>query len=890
MSRLRALLSAILPPGLGASALDDLDRELWARRAARPASSHRGWYIREALRLAVHLRWHRLTLPFRRGARPDSTHVAHTPGPDRMDHFRQNLRFAVRRLTRSPGFAIAAVLTLALGVGANVAVFSVVDAVLLRPLPYREVDRLVVLWESLAERGGRSENVANPGNVRAWAEESMTLEALAATVAFDQPQLVTVEDEPREVSVRLTTPGFFDVLGVEAAVGRTFSPSAGDTEGAEVVLTDRYWRDAYGADPGVVGRAMSLSSGLTGTIVGVLPPDWILWGARSDFYASYALRGDQTNTGRFLNTIARLAPGATVEQTQEELSAIAAGLREAYPSFNAGADVTVVPLRAQALGEVDTLLWLLLASVGILLLIACANVSNLFLARATERRREMAVRSSLGASPRTLMGQLLVESGLVASIGTIVGVLVAHGATRFFATRLPGVFALPRVEGAAVDGRALAFALGVAVATALLFGLVPALQAADAKPGEALAAEGRGPGRATGRARSVLVVIEVALSMLLLVGAGLVGRSLTALLSQELGLRPEHVLTARITLATPPYRDPTSRVRLVESLARSVADLPGVEAAGAIPFLPLDGLGSATGYWPGDRPEPGPGQSDGTQVRSVTPGYFTAMGIRILAGRSFDDRDEAGAPSAVVINQALAEAAWPGEDPLGRPVVLDWSDPPRTATVVGVVENARLVEIESDPGPAAYYPVSQFADFGAYHLVVRSTRSHEELAGLVSDELRAIDPALALGDVRVMENIVDGATARPRLTAVLMSAFAVVAAALAAVGLYGVLSYAVTRRVREIGVRVALGARPAEVLGRVVAEGMLLVAAGLAVGLLGALLAARFLEGLLFQIRPTDPMSLGAAALFLASVALMACVLPAWRATGIDPAEALRSE
>ncbi len=887
MRVLRRLLRALLPGGVGDAALADLDRERAARTG--PAFLTGLWYAREGLRVALRLRAARLTDALTPRRTPRGAHRPRRERSDPMDRLRQNLRFALRRLRRSPGFALAAVLTLALGVGANVAVFSVVDAVLLKPLPYAHPDRLVALWEWNQPRGKR-ENVANPGNVRAWKERASTLEDVAATAFFDQPMLLDVDGRPREVLVRLATANYFDVLGLPAALGRTFSPGAGEKEGDEVILTDRYWREAYGADPSVIGRTLAFSSGLTGTVVGVLPPSYVIWGESSDMYASFALLGDQASTGRYLNTIARLRDGATVEQAREEMEAVAAGLREEHPEFNAGWSVNVVPLRTQAFGDVDTILWVLFAAVGLLLLIACANVANLFLARATARRREMAVRSSLGASRGRLVGQLLVEGGVLAGLGAAVGVAVAWIATRAVATHLPAAFHLPRVEEAAVNGRALAFAVVVTTVTALLFGLVPALRASEAEPGEALAAEARGPGRHAGRVRSALVVAEVGLSVLLLVGAGLLGRSLAALTSQDLGIRPDDVLTARLSLGTPLYQKNAARVAFLEAYSDRVAALPGVQAAGMVPFLPLDGLGSATAYWAGDAPTPPPGERPVTDVRAVAGDYFGAMGIHLLEGRTFDRRDGADAPRVVVVSRALAREVWPGKDPLGRPLVLSWGDPNPVATVVGVVDDVRLADVATEPRAAAYFPVAQLPDFGAYYVVVRSTRRPADLRADLEAALHDVDPTLALSDVRVMDSIVGRATARPRMSAVLMAAFAALAAALAAVGLYGVLAYAVAQRVREIGLRVALGARPGRVVGRVVGQGMGLVAAGLALGLGVAVFASRALAGLLYQVAPTDPVALAGAAAFLALVALAACVVPAWRAVRVDPAEALRAD
>lgn len=881
---LRRFARPFLPPGyVGESMLGDLDREFEERRRLGQDPGML-WYARETWSLVIHQMWLRVMT----WIRPGRNDGADGPnGGDTVDQWRRDARYALRRMSRHPGFALVTVLTMALGIGANVAIFSAVKTVLLDPLPYEDPESLVAVWEWNLPRD-RRENVANPGNVRAWRERSETLESLSHAVALSQPLTLSGQGEPRETMVKLVGPEWFRLLGLEAELGRTFAHGAGDTEQQEVVLSHRFWREFFRSDPDVIGRSLTIDQE-TVVVVGVLGPEYVVFSQDADLWASFSLQGDQTNTGRFLQVVGRLGEDASVEQAQAEIRTIAEGLRAEYPDFNAGWSAHVVPLRRQVVGEAGPALWILFGAVGLLLLIACVNVANLFLASATGRQREMAVRTSMGASGRRLTGQLLVESLMVAVAGGVAGVVLAWLGTGLLTRAVPDAFSLPRIENAGVDLSVLLFATGLTVVTGLLFGLIPALHARRVAPAATLNAEERGPGRGTGRLRNGLVVLEMALSVVLLVGAGLLARSFISLTSVDPGLEPDGVLTAHITPTGPAYDQEDATIRFFREYQERLARTPGVEEAGGITFLPMAGLGSATSFRAMDRPAPPREDWPVADIRNVIGEYFSAMGIRLQRGRVFQEGDREDAPPVAVVNEALGRDLWGDDDPVGKRIGINW-DGLEEVEIIGVVQDVLLSGFDSEPRPTVYLHYPQKPYFTSLNMVVRSTLPKTRVLGAMERELHDLDPALALSEGRTMEGIASKSVARPRLTATLMGVFALLAAALAAVGLYGVLAYAVSRRVREIGLRIAIGAGPGEVVGLVLRQGLLLCGAGLLVGLGGALAGGRILESVLFGVPPTDPVSLAAAAIFLLIVALLATGLPAWRASRVAPMEALRAD
>ncbi|MEJ2185385.1 MAG: ABC transporter permease, partial [Gemmatimonadota bacterium] len=784
-----------------------------------------------------------------------------------------------------PAFTLVASLTVALGIGATVSIFSVVKAVVLDPLPYRSPDRLAAIWEWNVPRD-RRENVANPGNVRAWRDRSRSFADMAA-ITPQQPLTMTSSQGPEQVLVRMVTPNFFQLLGLRAALGRTLTASDSSMSGGTpVVLSHRFWQRRFGGDPGVVGRTLTIA-GESAVVVGVLPQVYVTFGEGADLWAAWPLRGDQTTSGRYLYVVGRLADGVTMAQANDELSGIAAGLAEEYPDFDGGWTTRVVPLQNEVVGDARTPMLILFGAVGLLLLIACANVANLLLAAATERQQELAVRTSLGATGGRLVGQLLVESLVLAFLGAAGGVWLARVGTGLVARVMPNAFVLPRVENAGLDGTVLLFAVGLTVLTGLLFGLAPAVQATRTAPAQTLNAEGRGPSRRTGRLRSGLVVAEVAVSAALLVGAMLLARSFASLTAVDPGLDPQGVLTARISLSGPAYRDRQKEVRFFDDLVERVKGLPGVVTAGGVTFLPMNGQGAATTFHVTDKPTPPKPDWPAADIRNVVGDYFGAMRIRLLRGRLFDARDRADAPAVAVVNRRLAETQWPGENPLGKHLKISWGDL-EEVEVVGVVDNVRLEGLDRQPRGTVYLPMDQKPYFGMIHLTVRTAGDPMALVPSVNRELHALDPGVPMADVQPMRRIVRDSVARPRLTATLMELFAILALLLAGVGLYGVLSYTVAQRSHEIGVRMAMGARPGAVLRLVLGQGLRLAGLGVALGVAGALAGGRLLSSLLFGIGSADPLSFGAAAVFLLAVAAFASAIPAWRAARLAPATVLK--
>lgn len=858
------LLTRALPPGVvGASIRGDLAQEYTQMRGG-PARAL--WLVCEVAKLVTHY-----------GAR----------GAGGGAGMGNSLRFAVRRMRRDPGFTVLAVLTIALGVGSTVGLFSLVETVLLEPLPYDEPTELVALFEGFPNRD-ISRNVANPGNVAAWAEAT----ALSGVggIVLPQPRVLTGVGDPREVMSSFVTPDFLPVLGLDVALGRRFDTDAEGalTGDAEVILTHRGWQELFGGDADIIGTLVEINGGAA-TIIGVLPAVHVPFaeGSMALLMIPLAQMGDQTNSGRFLNVIGRLAPGVDIERLRAELAGIQGGLREAHADFNAGWEVEVEPLRTVLLGDVRAPLWILLSAVALLLVVACVNVANLTLARATDRRAEMAVRSSLGASGGVLARQLLVESLVLAAVGGGIGIGLAVLATRSLTGPLLQAFTIPRLGEVSLDGTVVLFSIGIIAATGLLFGLAPALTTARLRPGATLGAEGRGASRSTGRLRSALVMAEVALSVVLLTSAGLLVRSWVSLGRVDTGFEASQLVTGRVNLTGPRYQEAGADQVFFEELMPRMAAMPGVEAAGGVAFLPLDGLGSATSYYPADRAAPPRDDWRVADVRPIVGDYFEAMGISLFRGRALDERDGAEGPRAVVVSQSLADRAWPGEDPIGKPLAINWSDL-EPWTVVGVVADVLHTGLDDSPREMVYLSYRQAPYFRFMTLTVRARASTAEALEGLRQAVAAVDPGVPVTRVQTMTERVRASTARPRMIAFLIAVFAGAAALLTAVGLYGVVSYTVARRVREIGVRMALGARREDVLRLVSWQGMKLVVAGGLVGLVAAGAVTRFLESVLFQTSTRDPAAFaGAGALFVV-VGLTACVIPTLRALRIEPSQALR--
>ncbi len=797
-----------------------------------------------------------------------------------MQTLLQDLRFALRTLLRSPAFAGVATLTLALGIGAVATLFSVVDGVLLRPLPFREPDRLVAVSPALL----RGEYVLARDRSRSFAE----LGGYQAGVGFG----LSGGGEPERVTGAYASTNLFAALGAEPLLGRGFA--AGEDQpgrGGVVVLGHGLWRRRFGADPAVVGRTVTLD-GQPRTVVGVMPAEFRFPSAETELWVPVSLDpaphavGALWGMGGF-QAVGRLAPGATPRQALAELGALARAMRAENPLWTPPepyrADAAVVPLRDAVVGEVRPTLLVLLAAVGFVLLIACANVANLLLARGLGRGREMALRSALGAGRGRLVRQLLTESLVLALAGGAAGLLLATWGLRWLVAALPAD--TPRLAEVALDGRVTALALGATLLTGVAAGLFPAWRVTRSELQGPLR-EGAGAGGGRRRLSGVLVAAEIGLAMVLVVGAGLLIRSVRALVAVDPGFRTERVVSARIDPPESLYGDPARQRAFYAEVLGRVQALPGVGAAGLTSQLPLGG-----------EPSPWATAVEGVTLdpnalpmfdrRAVTPEYLRTLGVRLVRGRAFTAADREGAPPVALVDEAAARRFWPGEDPVGKRIGHPWAND--WMTVVGVVAEVRSAGLAGEQNPAYYAPFAQKPGAGMT-LVARTTSSPEALAGSLRAVVAGVDPQVPVSRVRAMDEWIAESVARPRLTAVLLGAFAGLALLLGAVGVYGVIAYTVGERTREIGLRIALGAGVGDVVGMVLRQGALLAAAGIGAGLLASLAATRALAGLLYGVTATDPLTFAVVPAVLAAAALLATWLPARRASRVDPMTALRGD
>jgi putative ABC transport system permease protein len=800
----------------------------------------------------------------------------------------RDLRFALRRLIRAPGFTVAAVICLALGIGANTAIFTVINAVLLRPLPYDQPERLVGVWE--ANRFRKSErNTVSPANYLDWKADNTVFSAMAAV--HDVSASLTGGGEPEEVPVQRATASLFDVLGLRPVLGRTFSEAEDTPGGPEVALLSHgLWVRRYNADPAVVGTAIRID-GTPVTVIGVMPPETESIGRQPRPGVWVPMRLDpaenyRESSGRFLQAAARLQPGVTLERAQAEVATIAGRLAAEHPDFNSNWSVNLVPLAEQMVGQVRRPLELLGGVVLLVLLIACANIANLQLAQATARRRELAVHAALGASGWALGRRLMVESLLVAGTGGALGVLLAWWCTDALAA--VAATSIPRMHEIGVDMGALAFTSVVSVAAGLGFGLVPALHAARGHLHDDLKEGGRGYSGQGARTRSILVGVQVAGSLILLVGAGLLLKSFARLNDVSLGFNPAQLLTARVSLSGERYADEASQVRFFEELIGRVRDLPGVRSVGAIDWLPLAGQRSATRMTIEGEPPTAPGEEPGADVRAVDPGFFGAMEIPLIRGRGIESGDRAGLPRAVVVSQTFVARYLAGGNPIGRRIHMEWGDT-LVATVVGVVGDIKHTGVDSVVSPTVYWALPQFPR-GFMTLVVRTADEPMRLGNALVAQVRALDPDQPVADIKAFDEWLGGSVARRRFSLLLLGGFAALALVLTAIGLYGTTAYSVVRRTREFGIRLALGADSREVLWGVLRHALVVVGVGIAAGLAGAMAFSRLMSSLLFEVSVTDPGVFVAIAAMLLVVGGAAGFIPARRATQVDPMVALRSE
>jgi putative ABC transport system permease protein len=811
-----------------------------------------------------------------------------------FDDLRRDLRFAARGLLRSPGFAAVAVLAIALGIGANSAIFSVVNAVLLRPLPYRDPGRLVTVLhdgEGLPPAIKR-QGPASPADFLDWKAQNHVFERMAAAQAGAGNASLSVtllgRGIPEELPVMSVTAELFSLLGVPALLGRTFA--AGDDQPGVprgVVLGYGLWQRRFAADPAVVGQTITLGA-RTFTVIGVMPPGFQFapfWYTKAELWLPLVL-GDPDNNrladreGRSLRVFARLAPGVTRAQAQAEMDLVVARLEERYPSTNRHLTVAVDPLHEKMVGGVRRPLLVLLAAVAFVLLIGCANVANLLLARSAARAKEIALRTVLGASRGRLVRQMLAESLLLAVVGGALGVLLAEWGIEALVALGPRD--LPRLETIHLDGRVLAFTAGLSLLTGLLFGLVPAWHAAG-DVGAAIKEGGRGAteGLRRNRLRSLLVVSETALALLLLIGAGLMIKSFRRMQAIDPGFDARHLSSLVVQAPAAPER----RRPFFDRLLARVRELPGVTSASAINHLPVGGDVWANNYVVEGRPPPAAGDEPSAVYRASRPGYLATMGIALVAGRDFTALDREGARPVMLVNEAFARASWPDGQALGRHVRIEGD----SYEVVGVLRDARQ-EWTQPAMPEMYLPELQQPARGYLTLVVRTAGDPAGLAAQLQREVRALDADLPPPKVERMDTVIATALWQPRFNLLLLNVFAGLALVLAAVGIYGVMAYSVSRRTRELGVRVALGATAPQVHGLVVGQGMALTGAGVLLGLVASLAATRAMASLLYGVEATDPATFAVIPLVLLAVGFVACWLPARRATRVDPMIALRRE
>lgn len=793
----------------------------------------------------------------------------------------QDVRYAARSLRKNPGFTIVAALTLALGVGANTAIFSVVNTVMLRPLPFAEPDRLVRIWESNLERNRPTFAVSHP-NFLDWRSEAKSFQSLAATTNAGFTWTSTAD---AEVVLGLNvTATFLPTLHITPVLGRNFLDEE-DRPGGNtrvVIISDGFWRRAFGADANVIGRTMTLN-GMTYSIVGVLPPTF-QWGGNTDMLAPLAPDPNRGRSDHRLAVIGRLADDATLQQATSELDAMASRMALQYPESNKGWGVRLLSFYDWLIPEsTRRSLLVLLGAVGLVLLIACGNVVNLLLARGAARQRELSIRAAMGASRARVARQLLFESGLIAVMAAAIGLLISSGAMRLLIALGPD--SVPRLDELSIDANVFAFALAVSVITMTLFGLVPALQSSSSDPQDALRADSRGSTSGAGRRRirAVLTVAEVALSVALLIGAGLLIRSFARLQQVDAGFTPMGVMTARVTLPNTAYPGGPPKRAFYDRLLTDLRGRPGIQAAAIASGPPL--AGDFTG---GDAKLPSQTNEEAiaSSWRLAGPGYFAALGIP-LRGREFGMQDEIDGPPVAIISAALAQKFFPNEDPIGRSLIMrSFREEPHT--IVGVAGDVKTFGLDQDAGFVFYGSSTQYPTWNGMSLVWRAQGSGS--VDTVRASLKSIDANVPLAVIESMDTLIERSLGPRRFNLYLLSAFAGVALVLAAIGLFGVMAYLVVQRTREIGVRLALGATRAEVFRLILGRGMALAGVGAVIGLIAAFGLTRVMESLLFSVSKTDPLTFVAVPLTLLAVAALACYLPARRAMRVDPVIALRIE
>jgi putative ABC transport system permease protein len=807
-----------------------------------------------------------------------------------MNTLLTDIRFGIRMLLKNKTMTVIALLALTLGIGANTAIFSVVNAVLLRDFPYADPERIVLVWEK--KQGARTDqNVINLGNFSDWKEQNQVFSDMA--VFFDRAINLTSDGEPEEVPVQFATTNLFSVLGTNPVIGRTFLADDGrEGQPGVTVISYALWQRRFGGDQHIVGRQITLNNQAT-TVIGVMPANFgwhIQKGTQVSkpvdiwlpFQISNELRGRR---GRFASAVARLKPGVTIEQAQKEMDTIGARLAQQYPMFNTLWGVNVVPLRTQFTGEIRRPLLMLLGAVALVLLIACANVANLLLARASARRREIAVRAGLGASRWRIARQLLTESVMLSVIGGTLGVLVAWWGTKaLVALSPPALIDLQRVT---VNLPVLLFTLGLALITGLVFGLAPALEATRIDLHDSLKEGGKNVGGGGHRLRSGFVITQVALALVLLVGAGLLVRSFQRLQSVDPGFNPNNLLTVRVTLP-PKYDEDSKRIDFFKQAIERMKAIPGVEAAGAINTPPFTGLYSGTTVEVDGQDLP-PGQDLKTGICVTDVNYFQAMQIPLKQGRLFTAQEATEMRHVVLVNEAFVKKNLVGGNALGRQLTIYMKDQNVPTEIIGVVGDHKHLGLNTAVDPVAYWPHPELV-YPGMTIVLRTNGDARAVAPAAREVIRGLDPLQPVGEISTMESLLSTSVAGSRFSAFLLAVFSVVALVMAAVGIYGVMSYSVLQRTHEIGVRMALGAQSFDVLKLVLTRGVVLGLIGVACGLAASFALTRLISTLLFEVTPTDAATFAGVSVGLFLVTLLACYLPARRATRVDPLKALRYE
>lgn len=779
---------------------------------------------------------------------------------------------------RTPLFSLVVVITLALGIGSSTTIFSLLNGILLRALPFPESNRLVMLWELTPEN--RKPNVVNLSNFVAWKERNYSFESMAAFVNL--PMNLLSDQGSQQVPGLAVTADFFGTLGTVPLLGRTFRPGEYWTdEPREVVLSYGAWQHLFGGRPDVIGKKISVNVRHC-EIIGVMPPGFGLPNHKAELYIP---QGIVINEGRNYSVIARLRPGVNPEGAKAEMATLAADTAREKVHMDSGWSATAVPLLDQAVGSIRPVLLMIFAVVGLVLLLACANVANLLMMRASGRAREISVRLALGASRHRILRQLIVESLLLALLGGLLGVALGGIALHLLKSWLPESLGIPRLSEVTLDLPVLLYSAIVSILSAVIFGLAPALQSLRRNVSEDLHESTRSV--TSGRElRRALVVTEVALALVLISAAGLMVRSFLRLMTVDPGFRAESVLTVRMMLL--PVQKEEYRADAVREMLDRIRALPGVVADGSIGILPMEGTNSGTSYYRADRPDPAPNARPGGDVSIITPGYFEAMRIPMIRGRAFSALDRVGSPLVAILNQSAARMLFPGEDAIGKRVKVQWTNND-VVEVVGVAADIRHSDVSTPPDPCLFMPNDQ-QPFPFTALVVRTVGNPAQLEKPIREQIRLVDADQGISKIEEMQQMVSDSIARPRLEAAVLTLFGVVALGLASIGLYGLIAFSVAQRAREIGIRVALGASRAGVFGMILGDGLRLTLTGGIVGLAVIIGLTRFLSSLLFEIQPLDPLTLISVICLMTFVSLLACYVPARRATNADPAAVLREE